>query len=145
MIGLIANNTRIERIFWARPLPTVAMVAVFVGVSADVEHRIGEVHRRWRIVGVVGVQPVAGVALARGQQRVARRVVARKLLRSVLPAHTPGEAVMMSLAYPVELFRHVTIGAVLGGEKIAVRGEGVHAIVPGTGPARAGPNVAPPH
>ena len=32
MIGLIADSTRIERIFWARPLPTVAMVAVFVGV-----------------------------------------------------------------------------------------------------------------
>ncbi len=32
MIGLIADSTRIERIFWARPLPTAAMVAVFVGV-----------------------------------------------------------------------------------------------------------------
>jgi len=32
MIDLIANSTRIERIFWARPLPTVAMVAIFVGV-----------------------------------------------------------------------------------------------------------------
>lgn len=32
MIDLIANSTRIERIFWARPLPTVAMVAIFIGV-----------------------------------------------------------------------------------------------------------------
>ena len=32
MIDVIPNSMRIERIFWARPLPTVAMVAAFVGV-----------------------------------------------------------------------------------------------------------------
>jgi hypothetical protein len=34
LYNLIANSIQIERIFWARPLPTVAMVAAFIGVIA---------------------------------------------------------------------------------------------------------------
>ena len=102
----------------------VGWIAVGVGVWPEINHRVGEAARRWRIRGIVVVVAFAHGRGAGGEQEVGGWVVVGKLLRRVVEAHAPGKTVVPPLAQPIEFIGHVAARSVFRGEEVSVGREG---------------------
>ncbi len=81
MFDLILANTQIERLFWARPLPTAAMVVVF---SAVVALSFYLYRRPW------GLSPWLRIVLGLARLIVLALIVASLFVKETAASETTG-------------------------------------------------------
>ena len=87
-------------------------------------HRVGKVHGRRGEARVVAVEARLHGHKILAEALILARVVAGGALRVIVGAEAPGEAVVQTLAQPVQLVGEIRVGAVIHPKQVAIGREG---------------------
>ena len=94
----------------------IARIAIAVGIRPNIDDRLSEICG-WRRKGwIVVIVSVLNGDITAIEQFVRVRVVCRELLGIVRATKPPRESIVEPRSNSIQFFRHVAVGAVLGGK-----------------------------